>query len=120
MSSLRKADDTMSRGIRRVRRSTVPWKSASVAASAKETITCRNLDIARIPCNRWHASSGGTNGACDGSLSLDWTQYIATNPGSVGVPFAGDEIVYAQAWFRDPPSPKTTNLTDALSFDVCP
>lgn len=64
--------------------------------------------------------SGGTAGACDGAFGIDWNQYIATNPGSVGVPFAGGETVFAQAWFRDPPSPKTTTLSDALQFDVCP
>jgi hypothetical protein len=64
-------------------------------------------------------SSGGTNGACDGTLSIDWNQFIAANPTALGAPFAGGETVQAQAWFRDPPSPKTTNLSDALQFTVC-
>jgi hypothetical protein len=64
-------------------------------------------------------SSGGTSGACDGVLSIDWNQYIASNPTALGVPFAGGETVQAQAWFRDPPAPKTTNLSDALQFTVC-
>lgn len=65
-------------------------------------------------------TSGGTNGACDGAYSLDWNQYVAANPTALGAPFAGGETVYAQGWFRDPPSAKTTNLTDGLQFTVCP
>lgn len=65
-------------------------------------------------------NSGGTNGACDGTLALDWNDYVATNPGVLGAPFAPGQIVEAQAWFRDPPAPKTTNLSNALEFSVCP
>ena len=65
-------------------------------------------------------NSGGTLGACDGLMSIDWNAYIAGNPLAVGVPFAGGETVYAQAWFRDPPAPKTTSLSDALQFMVQP
>src|SRR5882672_8778836 len=31
---------------------------------------------------------------------------------------AGGRIVYLQAWWRDPPSPKTSMLSNALQFDV--
>jgi hypothetical protein len=64
--------------------------------------------------------SGGTLAACDGALALDWNAYVASNPGSLGSPFAGGETVWIQAWFRDPPSPKTTHLSDGLRFSVCP
>lgn len=66
------------------------------------------------------ASSGGTSGQCDGTLSIDWNAFIAANPAALGAPFTGGESVRAQCWFRDPPSPKTTNLSDALLFSVCP
>ena len=33
---------------------------------------------------------------------------------------AAGDTVWAQAWFRDPPSPKTTHLSDGLEFVVCP
>jgi hypothetical protein len=65
-------------------------------------------------------TSGGTVNACDGTLSLDWNAYIAANPTALGSPFMGGQQVVAQGWFRDPPAPKTTNLTDALQFVVCP
>ncbi len=64
--------------------------------------------------------SGGTNGMCDGHLALDWNQYMASNPHSAGAPLVGGETVWAQAWFRDPPAPSGTNLSDALWFTVCP
>jgi hypothetical protein len=65
-------------------------------------------------------NSGGTTGACDGSLSLDWNAYRASNATALGNPFSAGQSVYAQGWFRDPPSPKTTSLSDALSFVTCP
>lgn len=65
-------------------------------------------------------SSGGTPGACDGSLSLDFLAFVAANPGAVGVPLSAGQVVRAQTWYRDPPSPKTTNLSDALVWTMCP
>jgi hypothetical protein len=64
--------------------------------------------------------SSGTNGACDGVLSLDFNAYLASHPNSLGQPFGSITTVWAQAWFRDPPAPKGTNLSDAVQFDVCP
>jgi hypothetical protein len=29
-------------------------------------------------------------------------------------------VIDAQAWFRDPPAPKTTNLSDGREFTVVP
>jgi hypothetical protein len=66
------------------------------------------------------ANSGGTNGSCDGTISLDWNLYIATHPTALGVPFTAGDIVDAQCWYRDPLAPKTTNLSDAVEFTVCP
>jgi hypothetical protein len=65
-------------------------------------------------------SSGGTAGACDGSLSLDWNAFLAAHPAALGQPFAGGESVWSQGWYRDPPASKTTNLSDGLEFQVCP
>jgi Tol biopolymer transport system component len=64
--------------------------------------------------------SGGTAAACDGQLALDWNQFIVSHPIAVGIPFVGGEIVWAQAWFRDPLAPGGSNLSDAIWFDVCP
>jgi hypothetical protein len=65
-------------------------------------------------------STGGTFHQCDGALSIDWNTFVASNPGVLGTPYAGGESVFAQAWFRDPPAPKTTNLSDGLQFHVMP
>jgi hypothetical protein len=62
-------------------------------------------------------SSGGTAGACDGSFSTDFNDWMAQNPGKApgaGVP------VFLQAWFRDPPAPKTTAFSNAMWFFVNP
>jgi hypothetical protein len=65
-------------------------------------------------------STGGTAGACDGSLSLDWNSFASSNPAALGQPFAAGEVVSAQAWYRDPPSPRTTELSGALAFVLLP
>jgi hypothetical protein len=65
-------------------------------------------------------SSGGSALACNGSLTLDWLAFVANHAGALGAPFAAGDVVQAQAWFRDPPSPKTTQLTNALEFTLVP
>ncbi len=65
-------------------------------------------------------SSGGTAGACDGVIAVDLLAWIATHPGSLGSGAAVGTIVDAQCWFRDPPSPKTTHLSNALEFPLMP
>jgi hypothetical protein len=65
-------------------------------------------------------SSGGAAGTCDGVFTLDWNQWVSTHPTALGAPFAVGQAVDAQAWYRDPPAPKTTNLSDGLSFTVGP
>jgi subtilisin-like proprotein convertase family protein len=64
--------------------------------------------------------SGGTTNACNGAFSLDWDAFVAANPLAVGVPFAAGDKVFVQAWFRDPPAPKTTNLSNAIEMTVQP
>ncbi|NUP95500.1 MAG: hypothetical protein HUU28_04980 [Planctomycetaceae bacterium] len=66
------------------------------------------------------ALSGGTSGACDGSLSLDWNAYQSANPGSLGSPFTVGQKVYVQGWFRDPPACKSTSLSNALEMTYVP
>jgi len=91
-------------------------QASAVWASGSTSFLCVKSPSQRMGTQ----SSGGTNGGCDGSLSEDWNLYLATHPTSLGQPFMGGETVWAQAWFRDPPAPKTTNLSDGLEFTVCP
>jgi hypothetical protein len=65
-------------------------------------------------------SSGGTAGQCNGSLAQDWNAYQSANPGSLGHPFSSGQKFFAQAWYRDPPAPKTTNLSDAVELTMVP
>lgn len=65
-------------------------------------------------------TSGGTAGVCNGALALDWNAFVASNPGALGVPFSAGQSVYAQSWFRDPPTPKTTNMSNAIQFTLAP
>ncbi|MBM4113851.1 MAG: LamG domain-containing protein [Phycisphaerae bacterium] len=64
--------------------------------------------------------SGGASNACNGTLALDWRAFVAANPTALGAPFSAGDVVWAQAWLRDPPSPKTTALSNALSFVIAP
>ena len=64
--------------------------------------------------------SGGTVGACDGPLVLDWNLFVAQNPSALGQPIGSGREIWTQAWYRDPSSVKTTQLSDALAFVLQP
>jgi hypothetical protein len=65
-------------------------------------------------------ATGGTVGACDGTLGLDWNAFQLANPSALGAPWMVGEKAYVQGWFRDPPSCKTTFLTQALELTYVP
>ncbi len=65
-------------------------------------------------------NSGGSFGACNGAFSLDWNAYFAANPLALGSPFSVGAKVHAQGWHRDPPAPKSTNLSNGLELTVAP
>lgn len=122
--------------------------SASASASSGFTITVANLESHRhglvfygihgplaspwsaggsstlcvkAPLQRMHAfDSGGSPGLCNGLISEDWNLFVATHASALGQPFTGGETVWAQGWFRDPPSTKTTALSNGLVFSVAP
>jgi len=62
-------------------------------------------------------NSGGTSGACDGALTLDFNAWMSAQP--LKAPVAGT-LVHTQGWYRDPGSSKNSALTAGLSFLVCP
>ena len=64
--------------------------------------------------------TGGTLNACDGAMSLDLLAFLAANPLAVGQPITAGQVLHAQTWFRDPPAPKTTNLSDGLQITLVP
>jgi subtilisin-like proprotein convertase family protein len=64
--------------------------------------------------------SGGTVGQCNGTLSLDWNAFQNANPTALGNPFSAGNKVQVQAWFRDPPAGKATNLSNAIELTYVP
>jgi hypothetical protein len=75
----------------------------------------------KAPTGRTGAqSTGGTFSQCDGSMALDWNAFQLANPGSLGNPWTAGSKAYVQAWYRDPPSCKTTGLTDAVELTYLP
>jgi hypothetical protein len=88
----------------------VPWGTGT-------SFLCVKAPTQRTPAQ----NSGGTVNLCNGSLTVDINQAIATNGGTVvGVPAFAGQNVFAQGWFRDPPAPKTTNLSNGLQFTFAP
>lgn len=69
----------------------------------------------RTPLQSSQGTAGGV--ACTGTYSYDFNQHIQ---------FSGDPMlvagveVFAQYWTRDPASPSTTGLTDAVRFPIFP
>jgi hypothetical protein len=41
-------------------------------------------------------------------------------PSAIGLPFSAGDKLYVQSWFRDPPAPRTTNLSNALEMTMQP
>ena len=65
-------------------------------------------------------NSGGTLGTCSGALTLDFLAYMSSHQSALGQPLAAGQQFNAQAWFRDPPAPKTTNLSNGVRWVMCP
>ena len=65
-------------------------------------------------------SAGGTINLCDGTIGLNWNAYQTANPTAVGNPWLVGAKVFVQGWYRDPPAPKTTNLSNALEMTYQP
>ncbi len=65
-------------------------------------------------------NSGGIVGTCSGALTQNWNTFQSAFPGSLGNPFSVGDKVYLQAWFRDPATAKTTNLSDGLELTMTP
>ncbi len=87
-----------------------PWASNSTSFFCAKSPTSRlALQV-----------SGGTSGQCDGAFSSDLRAHLAANPSAIGNPLVAGAKLQAQAWFRDPPAPRTTNLSNAVEVTACP
>ena len=87
-----------------------PWALGSTS------LLCIKHPTQRTPIQQ----SGGTLDTCTGAYQLDWNAYQAAHPLALGQPWIAGDKVYAQAWYRDPPAPKSTNLSDALEMTYVP
>lgn len=94
----------------------VSGPKASIWSPGSNSYLCLKAPTQRTPS----ANSGGTLNLCDGVLSIDFLDYVATHPGALGSPFSAGDLVWVQAWYRDPPAPNTTNLSNGLQFTMCP
>ena len=89
--------------------SPVPWGASS-------SFLCVRAPRQHTPIQ----PSGGINGGCSGTASLDWNVFQQSHPVSLGNPWSAGDQVFVQAWFRDPPSPQSTNLSDAVELTYVP
>jgi len=88
----------------------LPWAPGSTS-----------LLCVKPPTQRTSAQlSNGVANTCGGALSLNWNAFQSANPSALGAPWLVGAKVYVQAWFRDPPAPKTTNLSNAVELTYVP
>jgi hypothetical protein len=122
--------------------------SPSASASSGFTLSCANVDANRTglffygisdpgfaplpwgssgtsflcvkpPTQRMNVMSSGGSTGCSGAFAQDWNAFMAANPSALGNPRAIGQSYEAQLWMRDPPSAKTTILSNALRFTLC-
>lgn len=91
-------------------RAALPWGTGGSSYLCVQPPTQRTLS----------ANTGGSSGGCGGSYALDWLAWMVANPGALGTPLQVGATFDAQVWYRDPPAVKTTNLSNAIEFSVCP
>lgn len=90
--------------------------AASPWASGSSSFLCVKAPTQRTGTQ----NSGGTLNGCNGTMTLDLFAYLSTHPTALGNPFAAGNMAFFQGWFRDPPSPKTTSLSDGLQVTFQP
>jgi hypothetical protein len=90
-------------------RAALPWGTGT-------SFLCVKAPTQRTPAQ----PTGGAANSCTGSMTVDFNGFLAANPLALGQPAFAGETFDAQGWFRDPPAPKTTNLSNGLEFTMCP
>ncbi|MCY3001846.1 MAG: thrombospondin type 3 repeat-containing protein, partial [Planctomycetota bacterium] len=90
--------------------------SAQVWSPGSSSFKCVKQPVQRVsPQN-----SGGAANTCGGVYAIDFSNYLATRPSALGNPAFAGEVFNAQLWFRDPPAPSTSNLSNAVQFTMAP
>lgn len=72
------------------------------------------------PTQRMPLSNSGGSSGCTGSFTFDWNAFMDSNPAALGSPRTVGARFEAQLWMRDPAATKTTVLSNALRFELCP
>ncbi len=88
----------------------LPWGPSSTS------LLCVKPPTQRTPAQ----SSGGNIGQCNGAYALNWNNFQTTFAGSLGQPWSAGDKAFAQGWYRDPSTSKTTNLSNALELTYVP
>jgi hypothetical protein len=88
----------------------VPWAVGSTS------FKCVAAPTQRTPLQ----NSGGASAQCDGVLQLDWNAFVNSTPTALGYASPAGQRVWMQAWFRDGGAPKGSNLSNGLTFQLCP
>ena len=89
---------------------------AAAAWGTGSSFLCVKAPTQRIAAQ----NTGGAAGSCNGELVVDWCAFMANAPSALGNPRSAGQVYQAQGWFRDPPAPKTTHLSNALEFTLQP
>jgi hypothetical protein len=90
--------------------------TAQVWAPGSSSYKCVRSPTRRVdPQN-----SGGTVNGCGGTYSVDFADWMFTHPSTLGSPNFAGQVFNAQLWFRDPPAPSTSNLSNAIQFTMAP
>jgi len=88
----------------------LPWAATSSSFFCVKSPTQRTF-----PQN-----SGGAINQCNGLLTVDLNNFFVVFPSAIGLPFSAGDKLFVQAWFRDPPAPRTTNLSNAIEMTMQP
>ncbi len=64
--------------------------------------------------------ANGTPGVCDGSVSIDVLDWAQSHPGGQGVPYSAGTVLHFQCAIRDPLSPGTRVMSEALQVTLLP
>ncbi|MBL8804469.1 MAG: delta-60 repeat domain-containing protein [Planctomycetes bacterium] len=91
-------------------------RSGSSLGAGNTSFFCVKAPVQRM----FVQNSGGAAGTCNGTLQQDWLAFLNSQPSALGAPFAAGLNVQAQAWYRDPPAPKSVALSNALEFITVP
>jgi hypothetical protein len=90
-----------------------PWSAGSTSFLCVKSPTNRTTP---------GTSSVGSNvgDPCEGTMSINFTAWMAANPGHLGTPHAAGQSLYCQQWYRDPPAVKSTSLSNGLVLVFAP